>query len=77
MKTVDEFYQDLLNANQSWVTPILKKFDSECLSSFYFRVEVKNFDAINSVPCLRIINVLRNKKTSRTSSFTIIFEILQ
>lgn len=77
MKTIEEFYNDLLKANQSWINPVLKKFDSVCLSAFYFCVELKSFDAINSVPCVRLINVLRDKNASRTSKFTVIFEILQ
>lgn len=63
MKTIEESYNELVNANPSWINPVLRIFDSPAFSKSHFIVDLRGFDEICSTPYLRIV-YMRKRCTS-------------
>lgn len=57
MKTIEESYNELVNANPTWVNPIFRLFDSPAFRNSRFIIDLDDFEEISSTPCVRILYI--------------------
>lgn len=65
MKTIEESYNELANANPTWVNPVLRFFDNPAFSESRFIVDLVDFEEISSIPYVRIL-YMRKRNASYT-----------